>query len=153
MPFQWDPQAAQLLREPAATKILVSNDRHGSPHTVVDPTITLDEAGRILYLELLETSESNSNLVNSLWFKKDVALYVTDGTISFQVKGFPIRSIVSGPEFGRFYRQAQARDPEDDLSTVWLIEPHSLTNETYTIKRQIERENHPLTAHLDRLAK
>ncbi|MNC34557.1 hypothetical protein D3C75_829940 [compost metagenome] len=153
MSFQWDAQAAQLLRDPTATKILVSNNRHGSPHTVVDHTITLDEDGHILYLELLETSESNSNLVNSLWFKKDVALYVTDGTVSFQVKGIPIRSIVSGPAFGHYYRQAQAKDPEDDLSTVWIIEPHSLTNETYTVKRQLERENHPLTIHLDRLAK
>lgn len=153
MPFQWDEQAAGLLRNPAATKILVSNDRHGSPQIVVDHTITLNEAGQILYLELLETSESNSNLVNSLWFKKDVALYVTNGAESFQIKGIPVRSIVSGPVFEHHYRLAQARDPEDDLSTVWIIEPHTLTNESYTVKRQLERENHPLTLHLDRLAK
>ncbi|MDF2934706.1 MAG: hypothetical protein K0Q90_79 [Paenibacillaceae bacterium] len=153
MSFQWDEQAARLLHDPTATKILVSNDRYGSPQIVVDPTITLNEDGCIVYLELLETSESNSNLVNSLWFKKDVALHVTDGTVSFQVKGIPTRSIVSGPVFGHYYRQAQNRDPEDDLSTVWIIEPRSLTNETYTVKRQQERENHPLTIHLDRLAK
>lgn len=64
-----------------------------------------------------------------------------------------VLSIVSGPEFESHYRLAQSRDPEDDLSTVWIIEPHTLTNETYTVKRQLERENHPLTVHLDRLAK
>lgn len=153
MPFEWDEQAERLVRDPAATKILVANDRYGSPQIVVDRTITLNEAGQILYLELLETSESNSSLVNSLWFNKDVALFVTNGTESYQIKGVPVRSIVSGPVFEHHYRLAQARDPEDDLSTVWVIEPRSLTNETYTVKRRLERENHPLTAHLDRLAK
>lgn len=153
MSFQWGEQAARLLREEGAVKILATNDRHGNPHVVVDRTISLGEDGRIIYLELLETSESNSNLVHSLWFKKEVALYVADGDSGYQIKGIPVRSIVSGPVFEEYYKRMLALDPDNDLSTVWIIEPRSVTNETYSRRRQEEREHHPLTMHLDRLAK
>ncbi|MDF2925722.1 MAG: hypothetical protein K0R57_4636 [Paenibacillaceae bacterium] len=153
MSFIWDEQAAGLLQDEGAFKVLAANDRHGNPHMVVDHTIALDESGNIIYLDLLETSEMNSNLVHSIWFKRQVAVHVAKGGAAYQIKGVPVRSVISGPLFEHYYRLAQERDAAADLSTVWIIEPQEISNEAIAFRRQQERDNHPLTMHLDRLAK
>lgn len=153
MAIELNEEVKNLLRDPAAAKILTTADSGGELHIVSDPSITLNDEGQIVYLELLETSQSNANLVSSLWFKRRVALYASSGGTAYLIKGYPVRSVISGPLFTRYYSETVKRNPDDDLSTVWLIEPEEVSNESYAYRKLKEREEHPLVMHLDRLAK
>ncbi len=148
-------EVSALLNDPETVKALATVDRSGEPHVVFKGSFRVDAAGRLLYLELIESSRTNNNLVHSLWFGRKVALNVArpaDGR-SFQIKGLPIHCIISGPEFEQYYRQVRAADPQADLSSVWVIQPEELREETYARRRQVEEAEHPLLLHLDRLAK
>ncbi|AIQ13984.1 pyridoxamine 5'-phosphate oxidase family protein [Paenibacillus durus] len=142
-----------LLQDSKAAKVLATVDKQGIPHLVSDNTITVNDEGQIIYLELIETSRSNVNLVNSIWFKRKVAIHLSKGEESFQIKGYPVYSVISGPVFEHYYKLALERNPEFDLSTVWIIEPDEITDDTYTARKNKERDEHPLITHLDRLAK
>ncbi|MNM26504.1 hypothetical protein D3C81_369680 [compost metagenome] len=153
MTIQLNDDIRGLLLNPSILKVLTTTDAEGELHVLSDSSITLDSDGQIIYLERIETSQSNSNLVSSLWFKRLVALYVTNGDDAYLIKGYPIRSIISGPQFKQYYKETLARNPDDDLSTVWIIEPDEIVNESYEFRKKKERTEHPLIMHLDRLAK
>lgn len=153
MPFEWNAEALSLFNDPNSLKILATTDSQGSPHIAVDNNIRLDEEKNIIYLEHLETSRCNSNLVNSLWFKKSVTVHIKSGEREYAVQGIPIYSIISGPVFEKYYQEALAADESADLSTVWVIQPAKVFNESFEYKETQEKEKHPLIMHLDHLAK
>ncbi|BCG60182.1 hypothetical protein [Paenibacillus sp. URB8-2] len=142
-----------LLQDSEAAKVLATVDNQGIPHIVSDNTITINDEGQIIYLELIETSRNSVNLVNSIWFKRKVAIHLSKGEESYQIKGYPAYSIICGPVFEHYYKLSLERNPEFDLSTVWIIEPDEVINDTYDARKNKEREEHPLITHLDRLAK
>ncbi|MNC40866.1 hypothetical protein D3C75_896070 [compost metagenome] len=142
-----------LLQDPQATKVLATADKLGSPHIILDSTITSNEQGQIIYLELIETSQTNVNLVNSIWFKRKVAIQLSGSGEAYLIKGYPVYSIICGPLFEHYYKLCAARNPEFDLSTVWVIEPDEVSEDTYEARKSQERAEHPLVMHLDRLAK
>ncbi|AHV96940.1 pyridoxamine 5'-phosphate oxidase family protein [Paenibacillus sabinae] len=142
-----------LLQDSGTAKVLATVDKQGLPHIVSDPSISVNNEGQIIYLELIETSQSNVNLVNSIWFKRKVAIHLSKGEESYQIKGYPAYSVICGPVFEHYYKLSLERNPEFDLSTVWIIEADEITDDTYAARKNKEREKHPLITHLDRLAK
>lgn len=164
MPDPLHQSIISLLRDATTIKALATVSKQGVPHVTVDPAITVDEKGNLLYLEFFENSESNVNLINSLWFKRQAAIYVTkqeesdptepaSSAASWQIRGIPTHSVISGPLFEQCYREALAKDQEADLSTVWIIRPVEVIDESRSFKKQQQKENHPLIMHLDHLAK
>lgn len=153
MPFEWNKEALTLAQAPDSLKILSTVDTKGCPHIVIDNTISVNEESELIYLELLETSRSNSNLTNSLWFKKAVTVHVKKGEKEYAIQGIPKYSIISGSVFEKYYREALANDPSADLSTVWVIQPTKIINESFEYKKAREKAEHPLVMHLDHLAK
>ncbi|WP_150268823.1 hypothetical protein [Paenibacillus tepidiphilus] len=143
---------AALLRDPQTGKALATTDMHGVPHIILDQTITINDQGQLVYLELIETSQTNVNLVNSIWFKRKVAITLHTPEETYQIKGVPAYSIICGPVFEHYYRLALERNPDYDLSTVWLIEPEEINADTYAHRKSKEQAEHPLVMHLDRLA-
>jgi hypothetical protein len=96
-------------------------------------------------------------MIYSLWFKKFVSINILSaGTTdserkSYQIKGIPVKAIVCGKEFEQNYRMVRKHLGADaDLSTIWIVEPHEIREETASIRRQIERTDYPLIGHLDR---
>jgi hypothetical protein len=143
-----------LLKDNATDKVLATTDKDGVPHVVFKGSIETDAQGNIIYLELLESSKTNSNLVNSIWFKKKVAVTVKSETgTSVQIKGIPIRAIITGPLFEYYYKLVRQKLGDVDLSTVWVIAPEEIRVETFNVRKEDEERNHPLLVHLDRLAK
>lgn len=71
-----DEQVIALFNDQKALKVLATTDPSGEPHVVFKGSLQVDEKGDIIYLELLESSRSNRNLVNSIWFKRKVAINV-----------------------------------------------------------------------------
>ncbi len=143
-----------LLAPGASVKVLAASSEDGTPHVVFDDSIHLDADGRIVFLELVEHSRTNRSLLRALWFNRSVSvgLLAPDGR-SFQIRGKPYRAVISGPVFEAYYRQVTAGREDTDLSTVWLIEPESWTEETYAVRRETEEKGRLPLIHLDRIAK
>ena len=144
----------ELLSSDDSTKVLATVNEHGYPHAAVKPFIRVDDDGNLLYLELVESSRTQKNLVRSIWFDHKVAVSVSsrDGR-SWQIKGKPVKTLITGPLFLRHYREVRQRLGDMDLSAVWVIEPEEVINENISVRHAEEELAHPLFRHLDRLAK
>lgn len=145
-------EIVELIKDRSVTKVLATLDENGAPYAVAIPFLQLGENGQLVHLELLEKSVTNRNLLRSLWFERNisVALNSKDGR-SFVIKGRPVKAHISGPVFRRYYLQVRSVIADADLSTVWLIEPDEVVDETYTRTKKQEEERFPFTVHLDQL--
>lgn len=152
MGVQLDEKVKALLKDPKSRKALASVDKDGGLHLVFKGSITVNDDGNIQYFDLNETSQTNKNLTYSLWFSKQVAINVLgEDRTSYQIKGVPVRAIVNGQEFEDAYVSVQKRlGKEYDLSTIWIIEPTEITEETFSARQAEERRKYPLIGHLDR---
>lgn len=143
-----------LLGSDDATKVLATIGEQGYPHAAAKPFIRVDSDGNLLYLELIESSRTQKNLVRSIWFDQKVSISVSDRHgKSWQVKGKPVKSLITGPVFQHYYRDVREHLGDVDLSAVWVIEPEEIINENIFVRHAEEEQAHPLFRHLDRLAK
>lgn len=134
-------------------KILATVGKDGIPHVVVKENLFI-ENNNIVYLELLEGSKTNKNMIYSLWFEKEVAINVfSNNGISYQIKGIPVKTIIAGPIFEKYYNYVTQIDEANDLAAIYYIEIKDIINETYEVRRTEHTERHPLYMHIDRLAK
>jgi hypothetical protein len=90
-------------------------------------------------------------MIYNLWFKRIISINILGpDRVSYQIQGIPIRAIISGPEFEKAYISLQERLGKDaDLSTIWVVEPTAIREETYSVRKQAEQERYPLVGHLD----
>ena len=148
--FQY--QIGKLLAAQGTIATIATLDENGAPHCVPTPFLQLDERGRIVHLELLETSSTHRNLLGSIWFERPVSVTLCgrDGEV-LVISGRAYKALVSGPLFCSFYREVRFRMGDADLAAVWLIEPLKIRDETYQVRKVIEEASHPFYSHLDRL--
>jgi hypothetical protein len=141
-----------IINNPDSIKAVASTDRNNLVHVVFKGSVSAGEDGKIRFFELNETSQTNKNMVYSLWFKRPVSINVLarDKT-SYQIKGIPVRTIICGPEFEEAYIAVRERlGAGADLSAIWIIEPEEIREETPAVRQAEEREKYPLIGHLDR---
>lgn len=142
-----------LLKEPATVASIATLDENGAPLSVPSPFLRLDDDGRLVHLELLETSTTHRNLLRSIWFERPVSVTVIGSDNRVLVTtGRTYKALVSGPLFSEYYREVRARLGDADLAAVWLIEPEQIRDETYAVRKEREEALHPFHLHLDRLA-
>lgn len=151
MAVELQREVIELLNRPDSIKVLATTDKEGNPHVVFKGSIRAEENGYITYYELIETSQTNKNMVNSIWFNRQVAVNVFGNGVSYQIKGIPYRAIIAGQEFEEAYKRVRARSEDGDLSAVWLIEPQQVIEESFRKRKAEEEEAHPILKHLDRL--
>jgi len=153
MPVTIPAEIAALLADPATVKILATVDAEGNPHAVEKRSLHLAEDGTIHHLELLESSNTNRNLVRGIWFdgKVAIALRGSDGR-NVQIKGRPIKTHITGALFQRAYAALRAQDSKSDLAAIWVIEPLEVIDQGLEARRAREDGLHPTFIHLDRLA-
>ena len=155
MAFSISPEAAQAIRDKESVKIVATIGREGIPHAAVKDSLTVLDDGTLAFYELLETSQTQKNLVYSIWFNKYVSVTVVtrDGR-SYQLKGIPQRAVVAGRRFLEAYEEVQRTlGPEADLSAIWVIRPELEREGTYRVRREEEEALHPYELHVDRIAK
>lgn len=147
-------EVISLFEDKETTKVLVTLGADGVPHAVVKESLQPGEDGTILFLEFLESSRTNRNLVRSIWFDKKVAILINgkDGR-SFQIKGVPVKVHIAGPVFQHHYTAAREKLGDVDLAAVWVIEPKQIIDESFAARRAEECATHPFFNHLDRLAR
>ena len=144
----------ELFDNDNSTKVLATVNEHGHPHAAATPFILVDADGNLLYLELVESSLTQRNLVRSIWFDKKVSVSVSDKLgQSWQIKGKPVKTLITGPVFLYYYQDLRQRLGDVDLSAVWVIEPEEVINENILVRHTEEELLHPLFRHLDRIAK
>ncbi len=143
-----------LLQEPDTIKLLATTDESGDPHVVIKQSIHLAEEGNIHYLELLESSRTNHNLVRAIWFDRKVSIAIKGpNQQSFQIKGKPVEVHITGPLFQKHYEEIRQRLGDVDLAGVWVIEPEEVIDENPEVRIKEEEAKRPFFRHLDRLAK
>jgi predicted pyridoxine 5'-phosphate oxidase superfamily flavin-nucleotide-binding protein len=154
MGIQLAKEVIELLADQETVKILATTDQDGEPHAVIKQTLHLGEDGNLVILELLESSHTSKNLLRSIWFQRRVAvtLWGKNGE-NYQIKGKPVRNIITGPVFQKHYTAIRERLGDTDLAGIWIIEPEEVVEETYRVRRAAEEAAHPYFTHLDRLAK
>lgn len=141
-----------LLAEAGTIATIATIDEHGAPQSVPTPFLQLDEAGRFVHLELLETSSTHRNLLGSIWFDRPVSVTLSGRNDEVLViSGRVYKALVSGLRFSRFYRKVRSQLGDADLAAVWLIEPLKIHDETYQVRKAQEETFHPFYFHLDRL--
>lgn len=145
-------QIAVLLEDPATVATIATLDESGAPYSVPSPFIRQDDTGRLVHLELLETSTTHRNLLRSIWFDKPVSITLSgrNGQVVV-ITGTPHKAHVSGPLFSDYYREVRLKLGDADLAAVWLIAPEQVYDETYVVRKAREEELHPFHLHLDRL--
>lgn len=153
MAVELSEEVKNALRDPGSVKVLASVDRDGRPYVVAKGSLSVDEEGRLYYLELLESSATNKNLIRSLWYDQWVAVNViTKDGRSYQIRGVPVKTLVAGRIYEAYYQKVQSQNPQNDLAAVYYIEPEEIREQTYQLRKEQEERKHPLYIHLDRLA-
>ncbi len=142
----------ELIKDRAVTKAIATVDENGDPYVVISPFLQLGENGQLVHLELLEKSVTNRNLLRSLWYERRISVTLNshDGQ-SFVIRGRPVKAHICGPLFRSYYQQVRSAIVDADLSTVWVIEPDEVIDDTYATRKKQEEEHFPFSVHLDRL--
>lgn len=148
------PSVHDLVADARATRVLVTCGASEQPHAIVGPLLDVDAEGRVLYLEPLEASRTQRDLVGSLWFDLPVALVFVrgDGT-TWRVGGRVRKSHIAGPLYRSYYERLRRDDPASDLAAVWEIEPLETSDETPATLRRRQAAERPFFTHLDRIAR
>jgi hypothetical protein len=143
----------EILNQENTVKILVTVDDEGLAHPAVKSSLHSDGT-HIVYLEFLESSRTNRYMTRSLWFDKPVSiLAITPDKKSRKITALPVRAVVNGKIFQRYYELAQEKYGGFDLSTVWILKPINILDETLRERVDEESKNRPYFLHLNRLAK
>lgn len=144
---------AGLLEQSGTAAHIATLDEKGIPRAAPSPFLELDEKGRLVHLELLETSSTHRNLLRSTWFDLPVSVTLTgaDGSV-LSISGRPHKAHISGPLFSSYYSRVRTKLGDADLAAVWLIQPELIEDQTYDKLKASEERLHPFHTHLDRLA-
>lgn len=154
MSYSDTPSWQSLLRRPLQYAVLAVSSPQGQPWTRLVSRLDVDEHDRLVYLEFFESSVLQQHLVHSLWFNRPVSLLVqAEGHGPVQIQGIPRQAVVAGPEFERYYREAQESDPRADLAAVWHIEVTAFLNESHQHHAEVQSSLHPIVSHLDHFAR
>lgn len=155
MSIQLSEDVISAIKDPESVKVVATISKEGIPHVTVKGSLTVDENGRIRFLELLEKSQTQKNLVYSIWFDKFIAInIITKDKRSYQIKGKIYKTINSGKEFQDAYVGVQKVAGYDtDLSAIWLVDVEEVVEQTFAVRREKLEAEYPYELHVDRLAK
>lgn len=154
MPITLPSEVVDLINDQSAVKVLITTSETGTPHAVVTDFLENGENGTILYLEPLESSLSNKNLVGSIWFDRALAIALSSSNRQrFQVTGRPIRAYVAGPVFQRHYDAFRERFGDVDLAAIWVIKPEAVEDQDFARAKRRQEATRPFLQHLDRIAR
>jgi acetylglutamate kinase len=148
-----DDELKQIINDNKSLKVIASESADGELHAVFKQSLHVTEDGQLEFYEIMESSQNNKNMVNSIWFDKTVAINVlsTDRR-SFEIKAIAVKAYVAGTYFEEKYRKV-TDDGHYDLSTVWRLEVLEVNEKTYEKRVNEEIAKHPHFRHLDQLKK
>lgn len=148
-------EVKEIINDKETVAVISAVGKNGNPFSEVSKKLTIWKDERIAYYELLESSQLQKNLVYSLWFDKEIIIsLIGKNGKNYSVIGKPYQALIAGHEFEAEYIEAQEEFGErTDLSTVWLIDVISITEDTYEVAKTKEEREHPYLMHMDHIYK
>ena len=154
MAIELSEQVKQAFEDKNTIKVLATVDKSGNPSSVFKGSLHITQDGLLEEYEVLESSQTNSNLVYSIWFDKNVSItLLTQDKKSYQIKAKPVKSITSGKYFEKAYVNLRESGKDIDLGAIWQFEPLEEKEITFAVRVKEDEEAYPLLKHLDRLVK
>jgi len=145
-------QVQDVVADPNSLKVVSTLNGDGTIHSAPKGTLTVNAAGQLEYLEVLEASRSYQNTVRCIWFDKKVTvLVIGSDKKAFEIVGTVRRILTAGRQFEDAYNTFLERRGRG-ISAVIQIDIESITD--LDIAKGIERQEreHFFFTHLDRLA-
>lgn len=132
------------------TKIISTVSKSGNPSISFRRALFFNDKGELVLLEPTETSEISRNLVYSLWFDKKVIIAILcknkDGLL---IQASPIRAIVAGKDFEKYYYEYLEKYSKLDLAVAWIMKIDKIVEAGEEIDILNEKRNYPFIGHLD----
>lgn len=143
-----------IFEDKETLKVVATTDRDGVPHVVYKGSLHIED-DKFVFYDLLQSSTTNKNLVNAIWFDKKVAINIlSKDKRSFHIVGRPEKSITAGKGFEEVYNKIQSEhDRSFDLNAIWYIIPEEINEVSYTVRRQEQQEKFPILGHLDQFTR
>lgn len=143
-----------LISDPDTIKIVASVGKAGTVSASVKQSLSLHDE-KLIFREFIETSESNKNMIYSLWFEKPISILLLGKDMtSYEIKGIPVEAVIEGPLFQQAYEVVQERfDGKYDLSGLWIIDPVEVRDKNPDTRFEEQYEKYPIVTHLDRSAR
>ncbi len=130
-----------LLGDTGSSKVVGTIDDEGIPHVVAKGSLTTLDNKTIVFVEGFEGSLTNENLIRSTRLHKKVAINVTKGLISYQVKGSPQKYLKSDPVFQQMLQKIrERRGPDAEIAGVWAVTPEEVRNESPGYRSALPRQ-------------
>ena len=132
-----------FLEDTNVIKTLTTVDSEGNPHSVPINSFSVMDDGNIAFMELLDTCQTQKNMLNCYWFKKDVSILIMGDWgkgEAFQLKGIPCKFLTEGPVWDKYLAMIWKVIPKADPSGVWLITPKGIRNQNYFVRRKGEED-------------
>ncbi|MDY6862878.1 MAG: hypothetical protein SV062_07805 [Thermodesulfobacteriota bacterium] len=138
-------EVLDILKGKDTIRVLTTTDEDGVPHSVFKDSLTDLDEEKIAYMELLEISNTNKNMLRSYWDKKTVVVSLLNSAkkISYQIKGEPDRFLIEGPIWDKFLDVTWGILPNSNPAGVWVIKPHKIINQTYENRLAQEIKRRP----------
>ncbi len=145
-------ELTEWINDPTSLKSLATVSREGVPHVAYKGSLHVED-DQIVFYDLIQSSQTNKNLVHAIWFNGTVAVNIlTADKRSFLILGKPVKSVTAGRGFEKVYVKLQEeRGTDVDLSAIWYIEPLQVREDTYVARRDAEERKYPYIRHLDRV--
>lgn len=143
----------KIIDEPETLKAIAATDHEGVPHLVYKGSLHVEEDQFVFY-DLLQSSQINKNLVDSIWFNKKVAVNIlSKDKRSFHIVGELDKSITAGRYFQSIYKKLREQRGDVDLNAIWYIKPIEIKEVSFGVRKEEEERDYPLLRHLDRVVK
>lgn len=148
-------EITEVINDKDTIAVISAVGKSENPFSEVSKKLTVWGDDRIAFYEFLESSQLQKNLVYSIWFDKEVVIsLITKNGRNFAITGKIYQALIAGHEFEAEYIKVQEEFGErTDLSTVWLIDVISVTEETYEVAKTREEQEHPYLMHMDHIYK
>ena len=146
-------EVLNLLEQKDTVKVIATVSKEGIPHVVTRHCLHA-EGDLLVFYEQLQSSQTNKDLVYSIWFHKQVSVLLlgADGS-RFTVEAVPEKSITAGREFEEVYNRLRSHSDRADLNAIWYLKPLKIDKSDYLTLKQREEVEFPMLAHLDQLVK
>lgn len=142
-----------ILSEPETLKLLATVSPDGIPHAAFKGTLRA-EGDELVYYDLLQSSDTNKNLVHAIWYDRTVSVTILSKNREvYQILGKPDRCITAGREFEDTYRALNKKFGDTDLNAIWYIRPEKIRDNSLKARREFEKENFDILTRLDSILK
>ena len=143
----------EIISRPGTLKVVAATDHEGVPHITYKGSLHV-ENDELVFYDLLQSSQINKNLVDSIWYDKKVAVNIlSEDKRSFHIVGVLDKSVTAGRYFQSIYTSLREKKGDVDLNAIWYIKPEEIKEITFAVRKEEEEREYPILRHIDRLAK